>query len=159
MRFVRFEIDLRRGEIAAAVVLLVLALAIVWTAVLMPAGTMGTPGPGLFPRALGSLLALTSIALLIRAWRLPSDRPETIALGHTQIWLTVLVLAVVAFIFERAGYLISAALFMVVLLRAFGGITWTRAALAAIATSLISYYVFVRVLGVGLPPGVLPLPV
>ena len=51
----------------------------------------------------------------------------------------VIPMAVLSLIFESAGYVISATLFMVVLLRAFGGIAWWRAAWCGIRASSAVY--------------------
>jgi putative tricarboxylic transport membrane protein len=147
---------MRRGETVAAAALLVFAVAIVWGAVLMPPGTVGAPGPGFFPRALGALLALVSVGLLVRAYRLDPIGDEVVALGHRHITLTFAALVGLGLLFEYAGYVLSATLFMLVLLRAFSTLGWIRSALAAAATAVVTYYLFVNVLGVMLPVGLLP---
>jgi putative tricarboxylic transport membrane protein len=78
--------------------------------------------------------------------------------GHGDIALTLIALVVLALIFEPAGYVISATLFMFVLLRAFAGLGWMRASVSALTIALVTYYMFVKVLGVSLPGGLLPLP-
>ncbi|MEP6657126.1 MAG: tripartite tricarboxylate transporter TctB family protein [Betaproteobacteria bacterium] len=151
----RFAVSMRRGETATAAVLLLFACAILWGAALMPSGTVGAPGPGFFPRALGALLALVSVALLVRAHRLDGAADEVVALGHPHIALTLVTLVGLALVFEYAGYVPSATLFMLVLLRAFSTLGWTRSMLAAMATAFVSYYLFVHLLSVMLPAGLL----
>ena len=149
----RFTVSMHRGEIAAGAVLLLFACAILWGSFQMPAGTSGAPGPGFFPRALGSLLAVVGVGLLIRAMRLEPAADVKVALGHRDIALTVLALAGLGLIFEPAGYVLSATLFMLVLLRAFSALGWMRSLAAAVATALASYYFFVKLLGVTQPAG------
>ena len=151
----RFAVPMRRGETAAAAALLLFACAILWGAALMPLGTVGAPGPGFFPRALGWLLALVSVGLLVRALRLDHAVDEAVALGHRHIALTLVALVGLALMFEYVGYVLSAALFMLVLLRAFSTLGWTRSLVAAVATALVSYYMFDRLLSVTLPAGIL----
>ena len=147
---------MHRGEMAVGAVLLLFACAILWGSFLMSAGTSGAPGPGFFPRALGALLAAVSVGLLIRAQRLEPAADVTVALGHRDIALTLLALAGFGLVFERAGYLLSATLFLLVLLRAFAKRGWLGSLAAAVAIALVSYYFFVKLLGVMLPAGLLP---
>ena len=149
----RLAVSVRAGEMAAGALLLLFACAIVWGSFQMSAGTAGAPGPGYFPRALGVLLVLVSVALLIRALRLVRAADEAVTLGHRDIALTVAALAVLGLLFEPAGYVLSASLFMFVLLRAFSTLGWVRSLVAAVATALATYYLFVKLLGVTLPAG------
>src|SRR5439155_20245553 len=122
----RFTVSMHRGEMAAGAALLLFACAILWGSFQMPAGTSGAPGPGFFPRALGSLLVVVSVGLLIRALRLEPAADVTVALGHRDIALTVLALAGLGLVLEPAGYVLSATLFMLVLLRSFSTLGWMR---------------------------------
>ena len=151
-----FTVSMRRGELAAGVVLLLFACAILWGALQMSAGTSGAPGPGFLPRVLGSLLALLSIGLIVRALRLEPAADTTVALGHRDITLTVFALVVFGLAFEYAGFVLSATLFMFVLLRAFAKRGWLSSLAAAIAIVLVAYYIFVKLLGVSLPAGLVP---
>ena len=152
----RFTVSMHRGEMVAGALLLLFACAILWGAFQMSAGTSGAPGPGFFPRALGSLLALVSIGLIIRALKLEPAEDVTVALGHRDITLTVLALVGLGLVFEYAGYVLSATLFMLVLLRAFSKRGWLASLAVAIVIVLVSYYGFVKLLGVMLPAGLLP---
>jgi putative tricarboxylic transport membrane protein len=154
---IRLAASLRRGEAVAALVLLLLACGVVWQAARMPPGTLGAPGPGAFPGALGVLLAAICIGLLVRAWRMSAAEDESIVLGHRDIALTLAALVVLGLLFEWLGFVLSAGLFMLVLFRAFAPLRWIGAIVAAAATAAVSYIVFVRLLGVSLPAGVLPL--
>jgi putative tricarboxylic transport membrane protein len=153
---VRLAASLRRGEAAAALVLLLLACGVVWQSAQMPPGTLGAPGPGAFPGALGVLLGAICIGLLVRAWRMTAAEDESIVLGHRDIALTLVALVVLGVVFEWLGFVLSAGLFMLVLFRAFSPLRWFGAIVAAAATAGVSYLVFVRLLGVSLPPGLLP---
>jgi putative tricarboxylic transport membrane protein len=149
---------MRRGEATVGAALLLLACAIVWAAAGMPPGRLGVPGPGFFPRALGALLAAVSVGLLVRAWRLSATTDEAVGLGHRNITLTVAALAALGLVFEYLGYVLSATLLMLVLLRAFSALGWLRSLAAAVATVLVSYVIFVHALGVSLPAGLMQFP-
>jgi putative tricarboxylic transport membrane protein len=153
----RFAVSPRRGEVVVAAILLLLSIAILAVAVRMPAGTLGAPGPGFFPGILSALLAVTSVGLLLRAWRSKAVGGAPIVLGHRDIAITLLALVVVGIVFESAGYVLCATGFMLVMLRALSSLGWIRSLLAAIACAVASYFFFVSLLGVALPAGVLPL--
>jgi putative tricarboxylic transport membrane protein len=152
------NVSVRRGELGVALVLLVLACWVVWESMKMPAGTLGAPGPGFFPGVLGAMLALTSLGLIVRAVRIQrtgADSGVQVQLGHRDIVITTVALIVVALLFEWLGYLLSATLFMLALLRAFSTRGWVRSLVFAVVTAVVSYEIFVQLLGVTLPPGLL----
>ena len=152
------SLAIRRGDIIAASTLIVLASALVWTALRMPLGTAVEPGPGVLPAALGVLLLVTSCGLLVRALRLSGEQAsERIALGHGHIWLVLVALIAVAFALEPLGYIPTLALFLAVLLRRFSGRGSVHAIVWAVVITLASYYFFSTLLGVTLPQGVLRL--
>ncbi len=80
-----FALRVRRGEIGAAVVIAALGAAVITMALRMPDGSMGAPGPGMFPLGLGGGLLLSFaaeaeqvtaddvVAALLRAVPWPSD--------------------------------------------------------------------------------------
>lgn len=152
----RFSVSMNRGEMAAGILLLAFAGAILWGALQMPPGTANAPGPGFFPRGLGALLAAVSIGLVIRALRLAPADDAAVALGHRDIALTVVALAIFGLVFEPLGFVLGASLFMLVLVRAFSPLGWAGSLVVALAIALGSYFVFVKLLGVTLPRGVLP---
>lgn len=152
----RFTVSMNRGEMAAAVLMLAFAIAILWGALLMPPGTPGSPGPGFFPRGLGALLTAVSVGLIVRALRLKPADDARVPLGHRDIVLTVVALAIYGLIFEPAGFVLSSTLFMWALLRAFSTLGWVRSLVVGAAIALAGYFFFVKLLGVTLPRGVLP---
>ncbi len=150
------NVSVRRGELAVALVLLVLACFVVWESLKMPAGTLGAPGPGFFPGILGSILVVASIGLAIRALRLRTLASNAhVLLGHRDIVLTTIALVVLSLVFEWLGYILATTLFMLALLRAFSSLGWWRSLAAGLAAALVSYAAFVQLLGVTLPPGLL----
>lgn len=150
------QVRARRGELAAAIVLVVFSCWMLWSALQMPLGTGASPGPGTVPAALGALLLATSLGLVIRAVRLAGAPADTrIAIGHSHIWLVLGALILVGFLFEPLGYILTMGLFLTTLLRRFSGRGWLRAAATAIVITLVSYFFFHRLLGVNLPLGLL----
>ena len=146
----------RRSELIGAVVLLVFAIGLTWLAAKMPFGTLSGPGPGAFPFGLGLSMLAVSLGLLVRAVRLKGEEADlVIEIGHRYIWISLAALTVLALVFEPLGYLPATTLFMLTLLRTLSTLNWTRATLAALSAALLSWFFFVRLLGVNLPPGVL----
>jgi putative tricarboxylic transport membrane protein len=151
----RFAFSLRSGERVVSVILLALSAAVIADALGMPAGTLGSLGPGAVPLILGALLALTSVGLLLRARRI--ERTESVEAGHGHVWLALVALAGLALLFEPAGYPISAAAFLIVLLRAYSALSWLACVGWSVLGAGLSFYFFVHVLGIALPSGPLPL--
>ena len=118
----------------------------------MPSGTVSLPGPGFIPVVLGVLLALTSLALLVKRLVTRSAYDEPVVIGHRHITLALLTIVGASFLFEPAGYLITSALFLFILLKALSTLGWWRSALAAIAAAVVSKYFFHDLLSVVLPP-------
>jgi putative tricarboxylic transport membrane protein len=143
----------RRGEAIVTLVLLALALYIVWTARGMPAGTVALPGPGFFPVAVGTLLALVSVGILIRLARQPEDGVR-VPLGHRDIAVALAALFAVAMVFEPLGAIATLGLLLFVLIAAFARIALWRAALCAVGGAALAWLVFIYLLGVQLPRGV-----
>ena len=75
--------------------------------------------------------------------------------GWIRIGATLATLAGFALVLEHLGFLLSTFLLMVCLLRAIEAQSWGKIITVALATSLITYGLFARLLGVPLPAGVL----
>ena len=147
-----------RSNIAVAAVLLALAGYIFLAAGTLPFGTMRVPQTAFFPKTLAVLLGILSLILLARALAgrealRGSEKIETE--GWIRIGATLATLAGFALVLEHLGFLLSTFLLMVCLLRAMEAQTWGKIITVALATSLITYGLFARLLGVPLPAGVL----
>jgi len=134
-------------------VLLAFALAVIYGASRMPLGNLANPGPGFFPFWGAVLLALLSLALILRPTTPVGDENPAAPLGGTGRLLATL--CVYALIFEFVGYVVATIGLLVVVLRE----NRQRPAVAfgiAIGVPLATYYGFAKVLGVALPAGLLP---
>jgi hypothetical protein len=116
----------------------------------MPLGSMALPGPGVFPLFMGAALALIAAALLVGYVRRP-EPGEPVRLGHSFVAITLLAIGGMAELIERTGFLISATLFLFVLLIAVSELGWWRSALAALAAAVVAQLFFQTLLGVPLP--------
>lgn len=137
-------------------IFLLISLWVCWEATQVPFGSFRMPGAGFFPLLLGVTLGLLALALL--AMNLYGDpgsvaqvtrsRPEILYLIGTMfasVWL-----------FERAGYLLTMALFLGVTMKLLAKTRWPVAVIIALMGSVASYLLFDRVLMIALPSGILP---
>jgi hypothetical protein len=116
------------------------------------------PQTAFFPRILSLLLLIFSLILLAQAMRAKETArgPEQIATqGWVRIGATLATMAAFALVLETLGFLLSAFLLMVLLLRAIEAQPWHVVIGVALSTALISYLLFARLLGIPLPGGIL----
>jgi putative tricarboxylic transport membrane protein len=132
----------------------------------LPSLEIGDPlGPKAFPRLLGILLVITAGILLLEMIRGrkpvapsdvpsrgPADRISYMVVGGVTVWTFLYFL-----VFEPLGYVISTSIFLLVLTAILNKGKWTQNVLTSIGFSLGSYIMFVKLLGVNLAPGILPL--
>ena len=150
------RLQVRTAELIGATLLLLLSLGAFVVAWGMPDGSLSAPGPGVFPLGLSGALGIVSLGLMIRAIGLSQvrDSDETlVTIGHQQIWITIAALIGFALIFEWAGYLLSATLFLSILLTSFSTLSRTKVFFAAALGAILSWLFFAKLLGVNLPRG------
>ena len=150
------SVEAGRGEALVGLALTVFGIVLAVLAWRMPAGSVSLPGPGFMPTALGVLLALVGAGCVARAL-VASAAPRHMDLGGLKAWGALVTLAVAALLFESLGAPLTLALAMAALFRLTGGYSLVRCAVYGAAASVVAWLVFTRVLGVGLPPGLLPL--
>lgn len=119
------------------------------------------PGAGFFPLIIAVLIGFLSAILFGQATfegeRLPTTNIATTSLtGYLRAALVIALLLIAGTILETAGFRITVFLFLIILFSVFnGGSVLLNIALAA-GFSHTGYYVFVDLLGVGLPEGMWP---
>lgn len=143
----------RMGEAALSLVLAGLGAAVAVGGARMPLGTLSLPGPGFFPLALGVLLGVAGVAW--SAVTLARGGSDPVSLGGWRPWSTLAVLAAAALAFEPVGAPLTLALMLAALFRILGDLGLARALAYGVVASAVAYLVFTRLLGVGLPAGVL----
>ena len=149
-------VEAGRGEALVGLALTVFGVVLAVLAWRMPAGSVALPGPGFVPSALGVLLALVGAGCVARVLA-ANTAPRPIYVGGLKAWGALATLAAAAFLFEPLGAPLTLALAMAVLFRLAGGYSLVRCAVAGAVASAVAWLVFTRLLGVGLPPGILPL--
>jgi len=115
-------------------------------------GTLDQPGPGLFPVAVGVLLAGTAIGTLLEGIRRPLAEavPE---FDRRSALRTVLVFAVVVgyvLLVGVIGHLLASTIAAAILLKS-QGTKWLWTIVVALALGFASQFVFDDILGVPLP--------
>ena len=146
----------KRGEIAVGLALAAFGITLTALAWRMPAGSVSLPGPGFTPSAIGVLLALTGLGCAARAL-LAENAASTVSLGGLNTWGALATLAIAALLFEPLGAPLTLALTMTALFRLAGGYSLMRCAAFGLVAAAVAWLVFTRLLGVGLPAGILPL--
>jgi putative tricarboxylic transport membrane protein len=137
-------------------IFLLISLWVCWEATQVPFGSFRMPGAGFFPLLLGVTLGLLAFVLLAMnlygdpgsVAQVTRNRPEILYLIGTMfasVWL-----------FERAGYLLTMALFLGVTMKLLAKTRLPVAVIIALMGSVASYLLFDRVLMIALPSGILP---
>jgi tripartite tricarboxylate transporter TctB family protein len=135
-----------------ALALLVCGLFFMGQAALLPFGRVGLPGPGFFPFALGSVLALLALAILYTVWRTRGE-DNSVHLGHRDVLIAMSALVGVAFAFERTDtYLVLGTFAAALLLLVARSKLW-RVVVGAAAGMIVVWLFFGLALGLRLPTG------
>lgn len=146
----------------SALILLGIAIATCLGAARHVVGTLNDPGPGFFPMILGILLGIISFIILaggVMAKRAAAGQGSADQRGRGRISreaiYVVASLVVFGFALVPLGYLLTTLVVFTALLRLVARQTWPLAAGGAAALALGSYLIFVTLLGVTLPQGLL----
>ncbi|HZH26111.1 MAG TPA: tripartite tricarboxylate transporter TctB family protein [Azospirillaceae bacterium] len=148
--------DRKAGEAALGCALAGVGATLAYLASRMPAGSVALPGPGFMPLAIGVLLALAGSGCAVSAW-CQRGTGGAVGLGGARTWGALATLSLVGLAFEPVGAPVTLAVATAVWARLLGDYGFLRCGLLGIAASAVAWSVFTRVLGVGLPAGILPL--
>jgi Tripartite tricarboxylate transporter TctB family len=135
-------------EFWAGAIYLALAIAVILIGRNYPQGTSARMGPGYFPTALGSVLAVLGLVSIGRAFLRPGEpisgfawRPLTLVLGATALF---------AILLPRAGLLIALTFLIVIGALASRNSRLDAASIAALV-GLVAFCAVVFVKGLGVP--------
>lgn len=120
---------------------------------LPPPDEVGIPGPGTVPMLLGGFVVAMGVVSALRALIRRDAAPVEIAGGKQLVAIAGLLLG--AAFFESAGFMLATFLFLLGGFVWLGGADWRRAAPAAALVAAGLWYLFTKLLGVGLPYGVI----
>lgn len=136
---------------------LLLSAGICFEALQVPLGSFRMPGAGFFPLFLGLTLGGLSIMLLAQSLVGPARGSMRVWPEQPEVLYLVGSIIAAAWLFERAGFLLTMALFLGVAMRVLGKMRWVTVVVLALVGSVTSYVVFSRALLIALPSGILPL--
>lgn len=153
---------MKNRDAIPALIWIIIGLAVMVVSYQMSLGTLHTPGPGLLPFLLGSLLIVVSIPILVGSLRVfkktaPESRGAEIWAGVEFKNVLVIIISLVAYalLLERLGFILTAFLFLFVLFATFDSPRWFFALGVSSVTIFITYILFNVVLRVELPSGLL----
>lgn len=141
------------GETATSLVLTGLGLAFAAGALRMGMFDDGVPGPGMVPAALGVALAALGMAIAARAVIRHSN--ALVLVVDRDVLAAIFMLFVAILSFEHVGYIVSTFWFLMAGFVLVGRERWLPAAVVAAVATLVTWALFVKALGVGLPAGIL----
>jgi putative tricarboxylic transport membrane protein len=137
-----------------------IGISLAFSAYRLRLGELRSPGPGLMPFLWGISLFACSLPILIRAlWRKYEQRHENVWSGVAFKRLIVVVVSLLSYtlILEKIGFAVSTFLLLLLLFKAIGSRKWSFSLIASVLTVAVSYFVFVILLKVELPLGLLEL--
>jgi hypothetical protein len=122
----------------------------------VPFGSFRMPGAGFFPLLLGATLGV--LALVLFGVQVLGDTQAVTQVRPARAEVLYLMGAIfaAAWLFERAGYVLTMVLFLGVVLKVLGKLGWVTTVVLALVGSLAAYVLFGRVLMIALPSGLLP---
>ena len=116
--------------------------------------SLGT-GPGLFPFAMGGVLAAMALVWLVQERRSPSETTEGVDRGL--VIAVVVILVILASVMDLLGFQLSMFLFLMYHLRLRGRRTWVSSLIISVAGSFGAFNAFNYGLNVALPVSAFPL--
>lgn len=151
------------GELGLVAVVLVVGLVLlVDTGSIVVPGSSNTVGPRFFPYLVGVLLVVVALVLALLVWRgqsAPSEEGEDVDATAETSWRAVGLIALAfgahALLINVVGWPLAVSLMFATVAWALGARGWVRPLVAGGVVAVIVWIVFVRVLGVALPGGVL----
>lgn len=149
-------VSLPRWAAELAISLLVAALGGFFLAAgwrLPPPDEAGIPGPGTVPMLLGGVVLIAGLGNATLA--LIRRDPVRMEIASGKQVIATAGLALGAALFESAGFMLATFLFLLGGFTLLGGADWRRAAPAAALVSAALWFLFTKLLGVGLPYGVI----
>jgi hypothetical protein len=148
-----------KGYIAIGAGGLVLAAGYLGMSVQLPFGELARPGASLFPIMVGVILVFASLSTLWEGWRTPMSEQVEFPVRHDRLRLLVLVGALFVYILALPwlGQIIASSLFLILLMRVLSDVGWPRVIVYSLIISGTLYAVFVRLLNVPMPRGIVDL--
>ena len=139
----------------SAIFIIIFSTLTIYLACKIPMGSVGKPGPGIFPLILSVVIGALSLALFLGTFRFRGES-ETREIGSAKWRLVYLLgdLCLYALLFRSLGFLISTWIFLV-LLKPIVKKKWIPVLLGSFFISVSFLFFFNYLLKVELPMGIL----
>ncbi|MGE5654722.1 MAG: tripartite tricarboxylate transporter TctB family protein [Bacillota bacterium] len=147
---------MRRRELISSLLFFVFALIYTVESFSLPRGDIIKPGPGFLPLVLGVfLMALTAIYAW-QTYRRSEDGEVKLEPIISKIAVLILLsIALFVFFLDTLGYILSATIMLIALFRITHFKNWAWSIGTAMIASLATWLVFVRLLQVQMPSGII----
>ena len=139
-------------------------LLLVFLSILHPIWTKYGPGEGFFPLAVGIIIMGSSLMLMVSQFRAfthevrkgrETEQQQTKAAELLKVGSYILLVVLYGLSIERIGFLIGTVLFVFLILKIVERQRLKTAVLFTLVVTIASYALFVHVLGVRLPQGLI----
>jgi putative tricarboxylic transport membrane protein len=149
---------MRKNDLVFGIIFVVLGIFIFTQTFFYPSLEKGHPGPGLFPNLLAILFIVFGGVLILKA-RKPSDTGEEEvsppARGKvTNAFFVLGIIIVYVAVVDIMGFLLTSAVLLFALMLKLGAPA-KRSAIASVSITLFINIMFLKILRVPLPPGIL----
>lgn len=146
----------RKGYLVIGAGGLILSAGYLGMAVQLPFGEIARPGASVFPIMVGVMLALTSLATVWEGWRTNIGEQVEFPAGQDRKRLLTLIGALFLYILVLPwlGQILASTLFLILLMRVLSEVGWPRVIAYSLVISISLYVVFVRLLKVPMPRGI-----
>ena len=149
---------LRPVDIAVGCFLALLGLFIIYEASLIRMGVARSLSPRTIPYALGFLISFCGIGLAVKSWRFRGEDPKINwpdREGKTIILVNLIFLAFYIVLINPLGLPLSTFLYVTFSIWYLKRSKWVTAIVIGLIFGIVSYYVFIRLLGLSFPEGFL----
>jgi putative tricarboxylic transport membrane protein len=150
---------MKTADIFGGIIGIAIGLFVFWQGDKMPADVVMKIGPSFFPDFLAGFLILFSVVLLINALRgksMGAVEPFRLSDKGVHRGLITLGAAIVFCIaFEPLGFIPTSIIFLVFMMLVLGKKTPLALAVGPLLVSIVTWWVFEKVLHLSLPPGLL----
>lgn len=148
----------RLGRLIIGAVSLVLAAGYFWQALLMPQGTPGQPGPGLWPTAVGAAWMVISIIVIVEAAVSAQvggevDLPKGVERRNVILFFAFTVAFVI--LVPLVGIYLAAIAYTMAMIKLTSDLAWWKIAIFGTAIGFLIPFLFVWLLQMRLPLGFL----
>jgi putative tricarboxylic transport membrane protein len=154
----RMKRALKDPNAVPSLLLLIMAVLVIVEAVRMDVGSLTAPGPGLMFFGAASILAVIAAHLLIKSfWAGVAEKLASPPEGRSyRVIVTLAAIGAYIFILIPVGYVVSTFALLAVLFNLARSNKKGAMVMAALGVSLVTYFVFDKLLGVQLPMGWIP---